>query len=410
MHKKSLLSYFVASALALMYTSHASAREVTFDTDILQSRGLSTDLNRYFAETPRYLPGVHSVQVVVNSKNRGTAAVRFGEDGTLCIDNDFLDFAGLMPVPLKAAEACHNIHDDYAQAVVNALPGQNSVELYLPPEALNGLNGEIKNFQHGGSAGMLNYSLFSTRNEYQGSESNNYSQASLEGGFNVADWALRSRYIMTDDNGDKNAESIYTYAEHVFAAQKMTMQVGEINASSDVLSGMPITGVQLTPTSALLSSGNGVSVSGIARTSQARVEIRQNGRLVFNTLVPAGPFTLDDVPAVRSNVDLEVTIIESDGASNRFIVPASAVRAQQLARPQGLSASVGRVRNIEGDYDDPWVFNISDGWRMLPRLNVYASGALAQDYQATGARAEILLTDSWSVSTSLAGSRAQFAR
>ncbi|MFX5821171.1 fimbria/pilus outer membrane usher protein, partial [Acinetobacter baumannii] len=81
---------------------------------------------------------------------------------------------------------------------------------------------------------------------------------------------------------DKNAESIYTYAEHVFAAQKMTMQVGEINASSDVLSGMPITGVQLTPTSALLSSGNGVSVSGIARTSQARVEIRQNGRLVFN--------------------------------------------------------------------------------------------------------------------------------
>ncbi|MBS6125161.1 MAG: hypothetical protein KH811_11135, partial [Veillonella sp.] len=141
MHKKSLLSYFVASALALMYTSHASAREVTFDTDILQSRGLSTDLNRYFAETPRYLPGVHSVQVVVNSKNRGTAAVRFGEDGTLCIDNDFLDFAGLMPVPLKAAEACHNIHDDYAQAVVNALPGQNSVELYLPPEALNGLNG-----------------------------------------------------------------------------------------------------------------------------------------------------------------------------------------------------------------------------------------------------------------------------
>lgn len=51
-----------------MYTSHASAREVTFDTDILQSRGLSTDLNRYFAETPRYLPGVHSVQVVVNSK------------------------------------------------------------------------------------------------------------------------------------------------------------------------------------------------------------------------------------------------------------------------------------------------------------------------------------------------------
>lgn len=414
MHNKSRLNYVVCAALygtlplALLHSTTVQAREVTFDTGILQSRGLSAELNRYFAETPRFLPGVHSVQVVINSKNRGTAAVRFGEDGTLCIDSDFLDFAGLMPVPLKADEQCHNIANDYAQAVVNALPGQNTVELYLPLEALNGLNGDIKNFQHGGTAGLLNYSLFSTRNEYQGSDSNNYSQASLEGGFNVADWALRSRYILTDDNGDKNAESIYTYAEHVFSAQKMTMQVGEINATSDILSGVQITGVQLTPTSGLHNGGTGVSVSGIARTSQARVEVRQSGRLVFNTLVPAGPFTLDDVPAVRSNVDLEITVIESDGASNRFIVPASAVRAQQLSRPQEISASVGRVRNIDSDYDDPWVFNVSDGWRVLPRLNILASGALTQDYQATGTRAEFLLTDAWNISTTVAGSQEQF--
>ncbi|MEG0825653.1 MAG: fimbria/pilus outer membrane usher protein, partial [Oscillospiraceae bacterium] len=284
MHKKNPLARFVRaalySALPLVFLSSQGvlAREVTFDTGILQSRGLGADLNRYFSKTPRYLPGVHSVQVVVNGKGRGTAAVRFGEDGTLCIDNDFLDFAGLMPVPLKSDEPCHNISSDYAQAVVNALPGQNSVELFLPPEALNSLNGDIRNFQHGGAAGMLNYSLFSTNSEYDGGDSNRYSQASLEGGFNVADWALRSRYIMTDDDGDKNAESLYTYAEHVFAAQKMTMQVGEINATSDVLSGVPVTGVQLTPTSALHNSGTGVSVSGIARGNQARVEVRQNGR------------------------------------------------------------------------------------------------------------------------------------
>ncbi|QLO15376.1 fimbrial biogenesis usher protein [Citrobacter freundii] len=414
MHNKKPLAHIIRAvlygALPLIFlpSQGALAREVTFDTGILQSRGLSADLNRYFSKTPRYLPGVHSVQVVVNGKGRGTAAVRFGEDGTLCIDKDFLDFAGLMPVPLKSDEQCHNITTDYAQSVVNALPGQNSVELFLPPEALNSLNGDIKNFQHGGSAGMLNYSLFSTRSEYQGSESNTYSQASLEGGFNVADWALRSRYILTDDDGDKNAESLYTYAEHVFAAQRMTLQVGEINATSDVLSGVPITGMQLTPTSALQSSGTGVSVSGIARGSQARVEVRQNGRLIFNTLVPAGPFTLEDVPVVRSNVDLEVTVIESDGASSRFIVPASAVRAQGLARPQGLSASVGRVRNIDGDYDDPWVANVSDGWRVLPRLNLLASGMLAQDYQASGAQADVLLTDTWSASASVAGSREQF--
>lgn len=411
---KSPLTLCVRAALCSMlplvvcYSASLQAREVVFDTSILQTRGLSADLNRYFSEAPRFLPGSHSVQVSVNGKGRGTAAVRFGEDGTLCVDNDFIEFAGLMPVPLKSDETCHNITDDYPQAVVNALPGQEAVELYLPEEALNGLNGDIKNFQYGGTAGLLNYSLFSTRNEYDGGDSSRYSQASLEGGLNVADWSLRSRYILTDDNGDKNAESIYTYAEHVFAAQKMTMQVGEINAGSDVLSGVPITGVQLMPTSPLLGSGSGVSVSGIARNAQARVEVRQNGRLIYNTLVPAGPFTLDDVPMVRSNVDLEVTVVESDGSSSRFIIPATSVRAQQLSRPQGLTVSVGHVRNIDGDYDNPWVFNISDGWRVLPRLNLLASGVAAENYQASGVRTEYLLTDGWNVSSSVAASQERF--
>ncbi len=416
MRKKSQLALFVRaviySAIPLMLLECTSlhAREVTFDTDILKSRGLGADLNRYFAEAPRFLPGTHSVSVKVNGSDRGTAAVRFSEDGTMCVDNDFLEFAGLMPVPIKANETCHDIRSDYAQAVINALPNQEAVELYLPQEAINSISADVKNFQHGGTAGMLNYSLFSTKSDYSGSDSssNRYSQASLEAGFNAMDWSLRSRYILTDDDGNRNAESIYTYAEHVFVPQRLTMQVGEINAMSDVLSGVPITGVQLMPTSGLQKDGSGVSVSGIARTSQARVEVRQNGRLIFNTLVPAGPFTLDDVPMVRNNVDLDVTVVESDGSTNRFIVPAASVKSRNLSRPNGLTVSAGQVRSIESDYSDPLVFNVSDGWRILPWMNLLASGVVAEDYQAAGARTEFMLTDGWNVSTSMAASKAQF--
>lgn len=416
MRKKSQLALFVRaviySAIPLMLLECTSlhAREVTFDTDILKSRGLGADLNRYFAEAPRFLPGTHSVSVKVNGSDRGTAAIRFSEDGTMCVDNDFLEFAGLMPVLIKANETCHDIRSDYAQAVINALPNQEAVELYLPQEAINSISADVKNFQHGGTAGMLNYSLFSTKSDYSGSDSssNRYSQASLEAGFNAMDWSLRSRYILTDDDGNRNAESIYTYAEHVFVPQRLTMQVGEINAMSDVLSGVPITGVQLMPTSGLQKDGSGVSVSGIARTSQARVEVRQNGRLIFNTLVPAGPFTLDDVPMVRNNVDLDVTVVESDGSTNRFIVPAASVKSRNLSRPNGLTVSAGQVRSIESDYSDPLVFNVSDGWRILPWMNLLASGVVAEDYQAAGARTEFMLTDGWNVSTSMAASKAQF--
>lgn len=416
MRKKSQLALFVraviysAIPLLLLDAPSVHAREVTFDTDILKSRGLGVDLNRYFAEAPRFLPGTHSVSVKVNGNDRGTAAVRFSEDGTMCVDNDFLEFAGLMPVPIKANETCHDIRSDYAQAVINPLPNQEAVELYLPPEALNSLSADVKNFQHGGTAGMLNYSLFSTKSDYSGSDSssNRYSQASLEAGFNTMDWSLRSRYILTDDNGNRNAESIYTYAEHVFVPQRLTMQVGEVNAMSDVLSGVPITGVQLMPTSGLQKDSSGVSVSGIARTSQARVEVRQNGRLIFNTLVPAGPFTLDDVPMVRNNVDLDVTVVESDGSTNHYIVPASSVKSRNLSRPNGLTVSAGQVRGIDSDYSDPLVFNVSDGWRIFPWMNLLASGVVAEDYQAAGARTEFMVTDDWNISTSMAASKAQF--
>jgi outer membrane usher protein FimD/PapC len=191
--KKSHLALFVraviygALPLLLLDATTLHAREVTFDTDILKSRGLGADLNRYFAEAPRFLPGTHSVSVKVNGNDRGVAAVRFNEDGALCVDNDFLEFAGIMPQSIKASETCHDIRSDFPQAVVNALPNQEAIELYLPEEAINSLSADIKNFQHGGTAGLLNYSLFSTRNEYSGSDSSRYSQASLEAGFNALD-------------------------------------------------------------------------------------------------------------------------------------------------------------------------------------------------------------------------------
>ena len=73
---------------------------------------------------------------------------------------------------------------------------------------------------------------------------------------------------------------------------------------------------------------------------------------------------------VRNNVDLDVSVVESDGATNRFIVPASQVRARNLSRPLGLTLSVGQVRSIESEYSDPLVMNISDGWRISPWMNL----------------------------------------
>ena len=100
-------------------------------------------------------------------------------------------------------------------------------------------------------------------------------------GINLANWTLRSNFILTDDNGTRSTENLYTYAEHVFEERKMRAQVGQINVNSALFSGAQITGVQLMPETGLQPNIQATEVSGIARTNQARVEVRQSGQLIY---------------------------------------------------------------------------------------------------------------------------------
>lgn len=384
------------------------AREVTFDTGILASRGISKNLADYFAEAPRFLPGRHTVSVKINGVEKGSMAVLFGQEGQLCVDDDFLNATGLMPVRIDQKEACHDLRSNYPSTVINPLPGNESLEIYVPAEALDSGFLTPQNFIKGGTAGLFNYNLFTSRNDVSGSDSTNYTQANLEAGLNIAEWTIRSRYMLTNDNGDFNSDSLYTYGEHVFQDQKIRAQVGQINVRSSLFSGAPINGIQLIPEQGLAQDTPGINVSGIARTHQARVEIRQSGQLIYSTLVNAGPFTLEDIPVVRGNADLNVSVVETDGSTTRFTVPSSSFNFHVL-KPIGLSMSVGRVRDTETHYDLPWVYNISDGWRLHPDWTATASGVLAQDYQAAGGMLQWLPAEHLTVSGSLLGSKASFA-
>ncbi|HAU5602743.1 TPA: fimbrial biogenesis outer membrane usher protein [Citrobacter koseri] len=405
-----LLSRHIQIALysCTLLTSTALAREVTFSTDILNTRGISKNIANYFAEEPRFLPGVHSVLINVNGSEKGSLGAKFDEQGQLCVDDDFLTAIGLRPLGISLQEHCHDLQKDYPSAVIKSLPGKEMLELTVPPDALENSASREKNYSHGGSAGLLNYSLFSTRNEYNGGDSHNYTQGDLEAGANLANWALRSRYFLLDSDGDRSAKNLFTYGEHVFEAQQMRVQVGQISSRSALFSGTSLSGIQLLPESSMTSDNSGVTVTGIARTNQARVEVRQAGQLVYSTLVNAGAFRLDNVPILLNNADLQVSIVETDNVTTSFIVPASSLNLNGLPRPQGLMMSVGQVRNVDSDYSDPWVYNISDGWRLTPQTSLLAAGVLAEDYQASGAMLEWSSNEKWQVFASLLGSRESF--
>jgi outer membrane usher protein len=61
----------------------------------------------------------------------------------------------------------------------------------------------------------------------------------------------------------------------------------------------------------------------------ARVSVKQNGYEIYQSTVPPGPFTINDLYAAGNGGDLQVTIKEADGSSQVFTVPYSSVPVLQ---------------------------------------------------------------------------------
>ncbi|MDW9250419.1 type VII secretion system (T7SS), usher family protein [Burkholderia cepacia] len=96
--------------------------------------------------------------------------------------------------------------------------------------------------------------------------------------------------------------------------------MGEVYSSSEIFDSVRLLGVQVNSDTGMLPDdevGYAPVVRGIAQ-SNAVVEIRQNGYVIYSTSVTPGAFELRDIYPSGSNGDLEVRIIESDGSVRTY--------------------------------------------------------------------------------------------
>ena len=75
--------------------------------------------------------------------------------------------------------------------------------------------------------------------------------------------------------------------------------------------------------------GYAPEVTGVARTN-ARVVISQQGRVLYNTQVPPGPFRIQDLNDAVSG-QLEVRVEEQDGSTQDFTIDTASI--PYLTRP-----------------------------------------------------------------------------
>ncbi|NWA39773.1 fimbrial biogenesis usher protein [Pseudomonas reactans] len=412
---------------AITPSDSGSDLALNFDMETLRSRGVDPSIAKYFARAARFSPGRKLVSFSLNGNPKGNISVTFDSQGRPCVDRAFLEAAGLKipkdvhstpvqptePLPEQKGQptadaapvdillpegipakddagVCYDYANAFPGTAFSLYPSEDRIELVTPPEALQPLSMQTGNYNTGGTAALLNYSLFTSNNSFDGGSSK-YNQGMFEAGFNISDWLLRSKQMVSDSDGKVTRDSLYTYAQHSFTGIKKIAQIGQINVSSTLFSGSAINGAQLIPETALDGDGgSGVTVTGLAQTSQARVDIKQSGALIYSTLVPAGPFTLDNVPVISANTDLNVTITESSGSTSHFTVPAASLSGTNLGRPQGMSMAVGKVRDVDTNFGDPWLATVSNGWKATKYMNLNAGLMGANQYQAVAGGVDLL--------------------
>jgi P pilus assembly protein, porin PapC len=107
--KKGMLAFcLTALAFSIRAEINPSANEsielarAIFDTDALKNQGLDPAIADYYSMAPRFSPGDHNVTVNINGKQRTLIPVKFDEEGSPCIDSEFLENAGLIKKPDEA--------------------------------------------------------------------------------------------------------------------------------------------------------------------------------------------------------------------------------------------------------------------------------------------------------------------
>ncbi|CCD28917.1 Fimbrial biogenesis outer membrane usher protein precursor [Candidatus Glomeribacter gigasporarum BEG34] len=383
-----------------------------FDTDLLESRGLSPRLAEFFKDQPRFLPGLHRVTLIINDDERGEVHARFDQDGHLCFDRALLEQAQLVippalqkqPEPERtpqrpmdagaatsdgaASLSCYDYRRAFPETIIKLQPGQQQVELIVPTQALYSLDSDRTQYTRGGTAGLLNYDLL-TIAARSPEDTSRYLYLDTLAGFNAGGWIVRSKQILNIFSGKSQFAHLYGYAQRTLADYPAVVQVGQINTASSIFPGTAITGMQIVPEYALDAQNTGAVVEGVA-SSPARVEVRQSGALIYSTLVPAGPFSLSALPLMNQS-DLEVTVIEENGAQKHFTVPGIAFTAFSSGRKQGFSAAIGQTRALSRQSRAPrrWLASAEGNWRVRRNMAL-AAGFLAQtDYRTVGARISV---------------------
>ncbi|HBA6989891.1 TPA: fimbria/pilus outer membrane usher protein, partial [Escherichia coli] len=146
---------------------------------------------------------------------------------------------------------------------------------------------------------------------------------------NIGHWVVSSSATAsTGDSGDSSATINMFTASRAIRLLSADLLVGKTSTGDSMLGSTGTYGVSLSRNNSMKPGNLGYTpvFSGIAN-GPSRVTLTQNGRLLYSEMVPAGPFSITDVPLYTSG-DVTMKVTGEDGREQTQVFPLAVMNGQ----------------------------------------------------------------------------------
>lgn len=376
----------------------------------------------HFSQAGAQLPGTYDVEVVLNGSPVGVRSVPFvmasdvppgtltGQDASGFASADIHDRTGLvacltMPawrelglntvgfpeMDALAEDQCVSPGRYIPQAFMSFDFQKMRLDISIPQASVKSLpRGWIppERWDDGINALMLGYRVNGSSSHGKYNNSNNL-YVSLNNGVNLGAWRLRdnrswSRNSTSSGGSESRWQRLNTWVERAIPAWRSQLTLGEAGTGGEVFDGFSFRGVRLASDNSMYPDtmqGFAPTIRGVAG-SNAKVTIKQNGNLVYQTFVPPGDFAIDDLSSVSSGGDLSVTVTEADGTARTFTVPYSTVPVLQREGQLRWNVVTGKFRNNSDRYNEPAFGQGTLQWGLPYGITTYGGVQVAENYRS----------------------------
>lgn len=399
-HQVSQLYALISLAL-ISYNVEA----IEFNSEVLDTEDNgSIDLSA-FSETGYVYPGDYQFMVAVNKSNisQDTFDVRILKSTTnanktsVCLTKNIVNKIGLNTGAIKKIiyddeNKCSNL-DQFSGVEVKPSLADGTINIRIPTAWLDYSDATWvppSRWDDGIPGVVADYNVSTTVTDNSSKKNSDYTSFNGTIGGNVGPWRLRGDYqgytrnnFSDTDNKRHEFNWNRVYLFRAIRSLRSNLSLGENYISSDVFDSWRYLGMSLQSDDRMLPPklrGFSQQISGVAETN-ALVKISQLGRVLYESTVPAGNFTIQDLDSfVRGKLDVEV--VEQDGKIRTFSVDVANVPF--LTRPGQVryKSSIGRPIESRHNIEGPSFAHSELSWGINNHWSMYGGAVVSDKYNA----------------------------